>query len=253
MISAGSILKGPTIRAADPWISGNKATSKLRQLLNDDERRRLAAIASVVRFKKGAKIYQEGNRADAVFNIISGVIKAHKTDPGGEQIAAFLFPDDLFGLSEQGRYANSATAVTPVTAFEIPVSALRSKLVHDPALEFHVICKLCLELRQAQRHAFLLSRRHALSRLVLFLQMLEQLQGARGESTSQIYLPMTRSDIGEYVGMSLEAVSRGFRILATRGAIKILNRRHVTIANRGTFEKIAADPNGSLGLGSTVQ
>jgi CRP-like cAMP-binding protein len=253
VISAGSIFKGPTIRAVDPWISGNQATSKLRQLLGDDERRRLAAIASVVRFKKSAKIYHQGNRADAVFNIVSGVVKAHNTHPGGEQIAAFLFPDDLFGLSEQGRYANSATAITPVTAYAIPVSALRSELAHDPALEFHVICKLCLELRQAQRHAFLLSRRHALSRLALFLQLLEQLQASRGDTTSEIYLPMSRSDIGEYAGMSLEAVSRAFRILTKRGVLKILNRRHVKIANRDAFEKIAADPNGSLGLGSTVQ
>ena len=64
---------------------------------------------------------------------------------------------------------------------------------------------------------------------------------ARGERTAEIYLPMKRSDIGEYLGMSLEAVSRAFRALTTRGIIKSRDRRHLKIADRSTFDKIAAD------------
>lgn len=86
----------------------------------------------------------------------------------------------------------------------------------------------------------------------LFLQLLEQLQVAKGDRTPEIYLPMSRSDIGEYVGMWLEAVSRAFRILATRGVIKIRSRRYVKIADRDAFDRITADPNGSLGLGWTT-
>ncbi|MGZ3347830.1 MAG: Crp/Fnr family transcriptional regulator [Xanthobacteraceae bacterium] len=231
--------RGPAIRALDPWVS---STGKMRQLLSEEERARLAVIASIVRFKKGAEIYREGHRADAIFNIISGVVKAYrKSRDRSEHITAFLFPDDLLGLSEEGRYTNSARAITPVTAFQIPVSALRSRLSKDASLEFHVICKLCQELRQAQRHAFLLARRQADSKVAMFLQLFEQLQAARGESTTEIYLPMSRSDIGEYVGMSIEAVSRAFRSLAARGIIKTRNRRHVEIVNRTSFENVADD------------
>ena len=232
---------GPAVRAVDPWAS---STGKMGQLLSDDERARLAVIASIVRFKKGAEIYREGHRANTVFNIISGVVKAYKTTPdGSEHITAFLFPDDLFGLSEEGSYTNSTKAITLVTAYQLPVSALRSRLLKDASLEFHVICKLCQELRQAQRHAFLLVRRRALSKVAMFLQLLEQLQAARGEHTTEIYLPMSRSDIGEYIGMSLEAVSRAFASLTTRGIIKSRDRRHLKIIDRSTFEKIAGDTN----------
>src|SRR5664279_6622082 len=97
---------GPAIRGVDPWAA---SAGKMRQLLSEEERARLAVLASIVRFKKGEEIYREGQRADAVFNIITGVVKAYKTaSDGSEHIAAFLFPDDMFGLCEEGRYTNSA-------------------------------------------------------------------------------------------------------------------------------------------------
>ena len=97
------------------------------------------------------------------------------------------------------------------------------------------------ELRETQRRAFLLAQRRAISKVAMFLQLLENLQAARGERRAEIYLPMKRSDIGEYLGMSLEAVSRAFRVLTTRGIIESRDRRHLKIADRSAFEKIAAD------------
>ena len=152
-VSKGS--QGPAIRAVEPWGS---SAGRMHQLLTDDERARLAVVASIVRFKKGAVIYREGERVDAIFNIIGGVFTPYRTAPdGSEYIGAFLFAEDLFGLSEEGRYINSMRAITPVTAYRNPVSALRSRFSKDAQLEFRVICKLCQELRLAQRHAFLLS------------------------------------------------------------------------------------------------
>jgi CRP/FNR family transcriptional regulator len=242
---------GPAIRAVDPWAPSRE---KMHQLLSDEERARLAVLASIVRFKKGEKIYSEGQRINAVFNIITGVVKAYTTArDGSEQITAFLFSDDLFGLSEEGRFANSTKAITPVTAYRLPVSALLSRLSKDASLEFHVICKLCHELRQTQRHALLAARKRALPKVAMFLQLLEQIQAARGERSTEIYLPMNRSDIGEYVGMSLEAVSRAFRSLTTRGIIKSRDRRHLKITDRSTFDKIAGDTNTYSAARSTTQ
>ncbi|MEJ2434978.1 MAG: Crp/Fnr family transcriptional regulator [Pseudolabrys sp.] len=117
----------------------------------------LARIASIIRFRRGEKIYSDGKPAEAIFNIVSGIVKTDKPAPsGGEHIAAFLYPQDLFGLSEQGRYTNSAKAITPVTAYALPVPALRRQLSKDAALDFHLIAKLSHALREAQRHALLL-------------------------------------------------------------------------------------------------
>src|SRR6516165_3969819 len=69
---------GPTIRALDPWTP---SAGRMHHLLTDDERARLAVMASIARFKKGEVIYREGDRADAIFNIISGVVSSYKKQP----------------------------------------------------------------------------------------------------------------------------------------------------------------------------
>jgi CRP-like cAMP-binding protein len=228
---------GPSIAAVALWGSSNR---KRAQLLTEDERARLSVIASIVRFKKGAQIYREGDHADAVFNIVSGIAKTYRELPDAtERINAFLFPDDLFGLAEEGRYTNSAEAVTDVTAYRLPVAALESRLQRDAPLEFHVITKLCHELREAQRHAVLLGRRNALARVAMFFQLLEQHQEARGEPTRELYLPMSRSDIADYIGMSPEAVSRSFRTLESRGIVGFRNKRHVRVTNHAQLEALA--------------
>jgi CRP-like cAMP-binding protein len=238
---------GPAIRALDPWTP---SSGRMRQLLSDDERARLAVISSIARFKKGEIIYQEGDPADALFNVNSGVVTAYRKAPdGSEHVVAFLLADDLFGLSAEGLYTNSTRALTAVTAYRLPVTALRSRLTKNAQLEFHVMCKLCQELRQAQRHAFLLSQRSAVTKLAMFLQLFEQLQIAKGEPAADIHLPMDRSDISEYIGITLAAVSRAFLALTTRGIIRVRDRHHVRVTNRDAFEKIAGDlpapPGGS--------
>jgi CRP-like cAMP-binding protein len=231
---------GPTISALNPWAP---SAGRIHQLLTDDQRARVAVMSSIVRFKKRELIYREGDPAEAVFNINTGVVAAFKEGPDGrEHIAAFLFADDLFGLSTEGKYTNSTKAITDVIAYRLPVTTLRSHVSKDAALEFHVVCKLCQELRQAQHHAFLPSEKKAVTKLAMFFQLIEELQMAKGQQTAEIYLPMGHSDIGSYVGMTLPAVSRAFKALTTRGVIKLRDRGHVRIIDRDAFDKIAGDP-----------
>jgi len=232
--------QGPAIRALDPWVSSG---GRMRQLLSRDERARLAALATVARHKKGEIIYRQGDPADAVFNVVTGAVAAFRNGPDGrEHMVAFLLPDDIFGLSAECRYANTTRATTPVTLYRIPVTTLRNHLLRDPALEFHLICKLCQELRQSQRHALVLSQRRATAKLVMLLHLIEELQIAKADNAAEIFLPMHRSDIGEYLGMTLSAVSRAFAALTRRGIIKPRNRSHVRIVDRAAFDRLAADP-----------
>jgi CRP/FNR family transcriptional regulator len=233
---------GPSVSAIDPWAP-ESPTGKLHQLLSEEEQVRLASIASVVRFKRGETIYAEGEATNAMFNIVSGVVATYHTDGRGDgYIAALLYPSDLFGLSEEGRYTNSAKALTSVTAYALPTSALRRLLSRDANLDFHFIVKLIHGLRQSQRHLFILSRKQAISRLALFLQMQEHVQASKGEATTEIYLPMSRSDIGNYVGLSLAAVSRAFHTLTEHGIISTRNRHHVKVLNRVAFDQLADRP-----------
>jgi CRP-like cAMP-binding protein len=230
---------GPSITAPALW---GPITAEPEHVLTDEQRAQIATIASVVRFKKGEGIYAEGDRAEAVFNIITGVVKSYRSLAGGRRhIVGFLFADDLIGLAEEGCYVNSAEAVTAVTAYRMPVTALERELRGDHGLEFPVICKLCHELRMTQHHAFLASRHRGPVKVGLFIQMLEGLSPARGEDPAEVYLPMSRSDIGDYLGISLEAVGRAFRALASRDVIAFRDRRRVQIIDRVRLNDIASE------------
>jgi CRP-like cAMP-binding protein len=153
--------EGPNVAAPDVWnTSGNPGMT-----LSGTERARLAVISTVMRFGKGDMLYRSGDRAEAIFNLVGGFVKSWRTDnDGSRHVVGFLFPGDLIGLASEGTYVNSAEAITPVTAYRIPVSSLETRLRTNAALEYHVICKLCHDLRETQRHAFLLTRHHALAK-----------------------------------------------------------------------------------------
>src|SRR6516165_506908 len=233
---------GPAINAIDLWVPGTPWRSARHQLLSAGERARLAKIASIVRYEKGEEIYRQGSPAVAAFNIISGVATTYWLTPRDRQhITAFLYPGDIFGLSEEGKYTNSAKAATPVSAYKFPLHALRRVLSENADLDVNIIVKLCQELRQAQQHAIILAKKHAVSRLAMFLSLHEQLQSVAGKPSSEIYLPMDRSAIAEYAGLSLAAVSRAFRALIGGGVIICRDRRHAKVIDRAALQRAADD------------
>ncbi len=226
---------GPAILAIDPWAPGSPGGR--HQLLGENERAQLAKIATVVRFEKGQKIYEAGELADAAFNIISGVVAAYWSQGGPEHIISFLHPGDLFGLSEQGRYANTTRAATAVTAYRMPLRAITRLLERHPDLDVSLIIKLCEELREAQRHAALLAQKRASTRLAIFLSLQEHIQASDGQP-AEISLPMDRASIAAYLGLTAAALSRAFRTLTSKRIISSRDLHHVTILDRDAFVQL---------------
>jgi len=234
-------IAGPVIHAVDPWASGSLAKGARHQILSEEERTKLARVASIVHFDKGEQIYQQGDPAYAAFNIQNGIVTAYRTLAHGEYVTSFLYPGDIFGLSEQGCYSNSTKAATPVVAYRIGLPAMRRILDSNAGLDVEVIIKLCDGLREAQRHALLLAQKRAVTRLTMFLALQEHLQVTIGDATSDIYLPMDRSSIAAYLGLTPAALSRAFRMLDLKKMITCRDRHHVKILNRTAFNKLA-DP-----------
>jgi CRP-like cAMP-binding protein len=229
---------GPAI-AAVPFLGGEPGRAV--SLLSEEERRRLAVIASAVHVPRGATLYEEGAEATALYNVVQGVVKTYVMQANGaHQITAFLFPDDLFGLAENGHYVNTAQAVTPLTAYRFPLVALERLLRRDPDMEFHFMCKTCHELREAQRHAIVLARRDARGRIAMILHFLECHSSARPLPDGQIAVPMRRSDIAEYCGLTPEAVSRSFRAMQKAGILGFKDPHTVAILDRSRFENLIA-------------
>ena len=211
------------------------------RLLTAAQRLQVAAIATRIRLRPRAVVYREDTTAGWVFIVASGVVKSFRDLPSGRRrIAAFLFPDDIFGLAENGRYVNTAQAVTEVRLYRIPIDPLERLFLDDSRLQLQFLCKVTHALRQSQRQKIVVTRRDAIGRVAMFLSMLER-RAADAGHTSTVRVPMSRSDVASYLGLSLEAVSRATAALTRRNTVAFVDRHTVRIVDRGRFDKLVAD------------
>jgi len=208
-------------------------------LLTVKQRRQLAALATRQRLPPRTVVFHEGDALSWVFIDGDGVLKSFRELPSGKRrIVAFLFPDDLFGLAENGRYVNTVRTVTGATVFRIPYQTLAAALQRDPELEFQFLSKVTHELRATQRQTLVLGRRDAAGRLAMFLIMLER-NMPQPRRAGRIPVLMSRTDIAEYLGLSLEAVSRATRDLARKGIVEFEGSHSVRVLDRNRFESLA--------------
>jgi CRP/FNR family transcriptional regulator len=204
-------------------------------LLTEEQRMTLARIATRVRVAPRETIYREDTPASSVFIIASGVVTAFKDLSSGRRwITAFLFPADVFGLAENGSYIRTTQAVTTALLYRFDVNVLIETLKSDGELQFKFLCKLTHEVREAQRQAIVVGRKDAIGKVVMFIRQLQREPGA----SRDIELPMTRSDIASYLGLSLESVSRATSALERRGIVCFPNRRLARIIDQAQFDRL---------------
>jgi CRP/FNR family transcriptional regulator len=233
--SAAPVVRGPSL-AAIPFMK--LAGTGPVELLSDAQRQQLVRLAIVRDFPARTIVYRAGSPAHAVFVIDDGVVKSYRDLASGRRrIAAFLFARDLFGLAESGYYANTVQAITALRAYEIDVLALTELFRRDPDLELQFLCKTIHVLREAQHHNIIVGRRDAVGRLAMLLRLLQQQSQPRGHR--DVPIPMTRSDIANYLGMSLEAVVRASRRLERQGIVAFANRHQARIIDSQRFEALA--------------
>lgn len=209
-------------------------------LLTQRQREELARIGMRLRLPPRMTIYLEDSPAQWVFAVAEGAVKSYRELRNGKRmVCAFLFAQDLFGLAENGRYLNSAQAITGVTLYRLPIDELVVLFKHDAALQFHFLAKVTHELRESQRRAVLINRKDAAGRLAMFLMSMRQrLQGA-DKLCPELPLPMNRSDIAAFLGLSLESVSRAAARLERRGILSFEGRHLARILDERRFAKLA--------------
>jgi CRP-like cAMP-binding protein len=210
------------------------------ELLSDAQRQELASHASVRVFPAGGVIYRAGATAESVFIVQQGAVKSFRDLPSGRRrIATFLFPRDLFGLAAAGRYVNTVQAITPVRAYQLDLHTLTRLFQRDADLELQFLCKAIHVLREAQHHNIMVGRRDAVGRLAMLLRLLRQ-QGTTGHG-HDVSIPMSKSDIANYLNLSLEAVVRACRQLERLGIVEFVGRHHARIVDLRRFETLAAN------------
>lgn len=208
--------------------------------LAEDELQYLAAIVSPLSLAPGQPLFDEGERADFLFNVLTGCVKVYKLLPDGRrQIIGFLFSGDFLGLALTDAYAYSAEAVTRADLCRFPRHKLESLMDRYPQMEKRLLGVASNELAVAQEQMLLLGRKTAKERLVSFLLMLSRRASADGGEADQVFVPITRNDIGDYLGLTTETVSRSFTQLRNDGLIEIAPDNKVTLLDSGALRAIA--------------
>jgi CRP/FNR family transcriptional regulator len=173
--------------------------------------------------------------------VTDGCVKVYKLLPDGRrQIIGFLFAGDFLGLAVTEVYAYSAEAVTESSLCRFPRRKLEDLMERFPRMERRLLGVASNELAIAQDQMLLLGRKTAKERLVTFLLMLSDRARERGQVSNPVSLPITRHDIGDYLGLTTETVSRSFTQLKSDGLIEPAPSNHVTMLDHDALREIAA-------------
>jgi CRP/FNR family nitrogen fixation transcriptional regulator len=186
-------------------------------------------------FGRNAEVFAEGEKAGYVYKLVSGVVRISKLLPDGRrQISAFHLPGDMFGFEIDDIHHASAEAIVPIKVIAYKWQTLMNK--DSCGFVYELLNRTMIGLRQTQDHLLLLGRKNALERLAAFL-----LQMARRSSTKDtLELAMPRHDIADYLGLTLETVSRMFAELKQAGIIKLESARRVKLLDMAELEAMAA-------------
>ncbi|MCC6469666.1 MAG: helix-turn-helix domain-containing protein [Alphaproteobacteria bacterium] len=185
-------------------------------------------------------IFSEADAADHVFTVTGGAVKIYKLLPDGRrQITGFLFPGDFLGLTHNALYAYSAEAMTATRLCRFPRKKLEALLDELPKLEQRLLGMASHELAAAQDQMVLLGRKSARERVVSFLLMLSGGAVRRGQPDNPVAVPMTRNDIADFLGLTVETVSRTMTQLKTQHLIELMDEKQVRLSRIEALREIA--------------
>jgi CRP-like cAMP-binding protein len=213
---------------------------KLRRLLTPSQQKLLWDAATIINADARHVVYRAGSASSAIYICNRGVLKSYRDLPSGKRrILAFVFADDVFGLAENGFYVNTVQAITKATCYRIPLDTIMTILLENGALGWQFISKIAYELRESQRRTLVIGRRSATGRVAMLLKMLEA--RLAHPTPDVIDLPMSRSEIAEFLGLSLESVSRATSRLTYHQIIAFNGPHQVRVLNRQSLDRLAGD------------
>ncbi len=208
--------------------------------LSHDDVRRLATARCHAQLPAGFAIFREGDPALHVYSISTGAVKLYKLmSDGRRQIIGFLFSGDMFGLAVEGGYAYTAETVSPSQICRFTNRKL-DVLKHEmPRLERKLFSMAVKDLVAAQEQMLLLGRKTAKEKVASFLLKLSRRTELQRQPASPIALPMSRADIADYLGLTIETVSRTFTQLKRANIIGLPASGHVVLLEADALKDMA--------------
>jgi CRP/FNR family nitrogen fixation transcriptional regulator len=190
-----------------------------------------------ISFARDEEIFGEEEAAECVYRVVSGVVRTYKIlSDGRRQVSEFCLPGDLFGVETGTEHTLSAEAVCDAVVFAMRRRPLMSAAQSDGEIARKLWSVALHDLRRSQDHMLLLGRKSALERVVWFLMDMAK----RIPAETELNLPVSRQDMADYLGLTIETVSRTMTQLQEQGLIGLRDCRHVILRDRAELELIAA-------------
>lgn len=196
----------------------------------------MGANVCIRRLKAGETLYVEGESADYCYEIVSGVIKEYNTlEDGRRQVAEFYSAVEMFGFSESQDQLHTAEAITPCTVRCYPREAFMKTVAASPSLSASFLETLMTRLHRARERMVMIGRMSAIQRVATFLLRLAEDQDTR----VNVHLAMSRQDIADHLGLTIETVCRTLTELKKQGIVVMESARVFTIADEASLEAVA--------------
>ena len=194
---------------------------------------RLRTIRTLERFAKDSIVFEQGREIDRVFIVADGMLKLYYLLPDGRrQIVGFLGPGDVLGALHRGHMAHStAQAITEVHACALKRDDFLDLISGNADLTLEFLFTATDEIEAEHDHLVLLGRRHGHERLAAFLLIMNQRWPRHARRDETVTLPMSRSDIADYLGLTIESVSRIFTRFRKLGLLDTSTANSVVLKN----------------------
>ncbi len=188
----------------------------------------------------GAMLVREGEPRRGVFTVTSGALRRIRLLPDGRRlVAGFLMPGDFIGFSGAAHYRHSIEAITDSILCAFSMKDMRELCQRFPALEHELLERACVELDATRGNLMSLARMTPVERLAGFLLDMAARRQRQGYADGQVVLPMTRADIADYLGLTVETVSRSFTKLRQDGVIATDDPQRIKLLDRKRLEALA--------------
>ncbi len=191
-------------------------------------------MGATMSYPRNTEIFGENEPADYIYKVVSGSVRTYKIlSDGRRQVAGFYLPGDIFGLQFGDEHSFSAETITDAKVLVVRRSAFDALAGRDASIARELFALSSKELRRMQRRVLLLIK-SAQERVASFLLEMAE----RVPASNAIELPMSRQDIADYLGLTIETVSRTLTALETSAAIALPTSRRVVLRNRSALNRM---------------
>jgi CRP/FNR family transcriptional regulator len=239
----------PKSRSIDNLPRISSSTEQLFALCGIESRQNLNSSIHKflhVRIKAGRHIYLSNDKCEMIYLVYSGFLKSTWADTNGnEKVLSFPMKGEMVGLDgiAHGKFANSLKALTDSELIAIPLQFCKGQNIESEIFRNHMISVMSQQLVNEQKSSFIISSLPVDAKVAKFLLSLSFKFKSLGYSEKSFLLRMSREEIGSYLGVSLETVSRTISGLCTIGVLKKDNRS-IEIMNFDALKKLKRLPMG---------